>query len=119
MSQVTNIILIVDIIEPEVDDLPIAIKEINQWLTSKGHPIFASALGRHTDAYYGEKCLEATVFVGAFNFLHSEEFVQAVQKAGWRSPENLQLMLQKQDDDRFTLYEFQGKRLVPLNKSEW
>lgn len=97
MSNVTNVILHVSILEEERDDEPIApIGELNRCL-EKLHTSFTQV-----DQYAGGgKVFEATVFMAAFNHVSTEKIVQLVQSQSWQYPDEVQLFIMEQEDDGF------------------
>ncbi|HEY9692129.1 MAG TPA: hypothetical protein V6D15_07995 [Oculatellaceae cyanobacterium] len=50
--------------------------------------------------------MQAIVCGGAFNFLNIKAFIESVENQHWRDPANLQLLIQDESEERFTLYEF-------------
>jgi hypothetical protein len=49
------------------------------------------------------KGLECHVAIGGFNFLHIEAFIAALRAAPWRAREDLQLLIKREEDDRFEM----------------
>ena len=52
----------------------------------------------------GGKAMEATVYGGGFNYLDVQSFLEFARSLSWDSPENVQIFIQKQHDDIFTVY---------------
>ncbi len=55
-----------------------------------------------------ENLMQARVFGGAYNFLKVNEFIEVVKSQRWREPQNVQLLIQDEEDERFTLYDLSG-----------
>lgn len=102
MSLVTNVIL----------SLPMCCEDkseaINQWLLDRGHKRPMPNLGEHGEAYGGYKALEADVYVGAFNYLETDEFVAFIRALPWevdhyghREFDEAQLFVREQNDNVF------------------
>ncbi|MEQ9437802.1 MAG: hypothetical protein RIG62_02095 [Cyclobacteriaceae bacterium] len=58
---------------------------------------------RRTAWYGGGKFLEARLFVGAFNHLDLNEFIDHVKSLDWEEPECVQIIVKEQHDDIFRL----------------
>ena len=48
--------------------------------------------------------MQACVYGGAFNFLDVDEFIEFVKVQAWREPQNVQLLIQGEEDEHFTIY---------------
>ena len=106
MSVVTNIILSFSIGEEEyADNAYVLMKYVNEFLIANHHhPLGACLDGWSKCACVGgEKNLETPVFVGAFNYFDSEDFVGFLKTLPWLEPECVQVFIQKQEEDIFTL----------------
>ncbi len=98
MSNVTNVILHISILEEEKEDEPIApIVGLNRCL-KKLHTSFEQ-VDQHAG---GGKTFEATVFMAAFNHTPTTEIVRLVESRSWKHPEEVQLLIMEQEEDRFT-----------------
>ena len=98
MSNVTNVILHISIVEEQYEDEPILpVIELNKCL-DKLHTRF-----NQVDQYAGGgKVFEATVFMAAFNHTSIAEIVRLVKSQSWKYPKEVQLFIMEQDDDGFT-----------------
>lgn len=98
MSNVTNVILHISILEEWDENAPILpVVELNKCLEEL-HTSF-----NQVDQYAGGgKVFESTVFLAAFNHTSTETIVQLVQSQSWKYPEDVQLFVMEQEDDRFT-----------------
>ena len=89
MSQVTNVILCCALYEGE------AIDYINETFN----------LGVHFESEgnfcAGDKNLEVSIHLGAFNYLRLPLLVKAITEAHWSCPECVQLLIKGQEDDKF------------------
>lgn len=77
-----------------------ALDAINHWipdgkLVSLIKPTFAPKAG------YG---MAANLYGGGFNHFDIEGFIAAVQAQQWRDPDNVQLFLKSESDQRFSLH---------------
>lgn len=62
----------------------------------------------------GDKHMECDVFMGAKNYLDLDELVGTFRKAPWDDPENVQLLIQRQNENRFEEYLVRGGKNNPL-----
>lgn len=102
MSVVTNVMISFDTCEegPE-DDKFTLMGVINEWLNTKYHCCF----GEDANAVCGgSKYLETPLYIAAFNYFDSEEFIKYVLSLPWAFPEDVQIFIQKQNDYKFTCH---------------
>lgn len=100
MSKVTNVIVAFSLREEgSLKGRPARMEEVNNWLKENHYHPFSQEVG------VGQKYLEVSLFVKAFNFFLSEEFIKFIYSLKWGNPSALQVFIKEQDDDRFTLYE--------------
>jgi len=97
MSLVTNCILSFSNLEE-----PERIEEVNSFFDCK--PLISCADESIRGWHGGTKHLETPIYIGAFNYLCNYDFFNHIRSIGWEYPEDLQLMLQEQDDDCFTVF---------------
>lgn len=110
MSEVTNLILSFSILENEVSR-----KEEIELFSNNGRGFRLSSadygFGQRTDIksrerwYAGSKLLETPLFVGAYNHLDIEGLIEHLKSLDWREPENVQLMIQGQHENKFKMIE--------------
>jgi len=103
MSYVNNVILTFSIMEyigQRIEEVNAALSQ-KEMRTAQGFP--TKELGECDDehAYGGSKCLEAPVFVAAFNYILQSEVLSAVQAAEWEYPEDVRVFWCGQDDNAF------------------
>jgi hypothetical protein len=109
MSWVTDVILIFSLEEEYDDDeefldsVP-ALDNINAWLEENGYGILVD-IGEFAG---GGKAMQTNVYGGAFNFLKIDAFIKLVKAQPWREPENVQLLIQDEEESRFTLHTIIG-----------
>jgi hypothetical protein len=112
MSWVTDVLLLFSLEEVyEVNEAAETCEEtesealtgVNAWLHEQGYGRLVN-LGEHASRA-GDRAMQAEVYGGAFNFLDVPAFIGCVQEQKWRSPGNVQLLLQEEQERRFTLYE--------------
>lgn len=102
MSVVTNVILAFNVTEEmyeygDVDVYP-NMKTINAWLTEKVYGDF----GKDVDEVAGgKKHLETKLYTAAFNYLNLDEFVSFIRGLKWNEPDNVQILVKEQGDDKF------------------
>jgi hypothetical protein len=108
MSVVTNVILCAGAAEDGYKPLPETdgIKFVNDWLRDLRPDVSHNALVNieapdNGNWYGGTKRLECSIWVGAFNYLPVEEFVERVKAAPWRDKESVQLFIKEDDDQLF------------------
>lgn len=100
MSHVDNCILSFDICEDET-----MIAEVNSFFSKENCKAFISA---EDDClphgwYGGSKYLETPLFIAAFNYFSESEFIIYLKTLKWKYPENVQLIIKRQDDDIFSI----------------
>ena len=79
-----------------------ALDTINAWLEGR----HGAQLLEISDKAGGNQPMQSSVYGGAFNMLKIEEFVQLVKSQPWVEPENVQLLIKDEQEERFTIYEF-------------
>lgn len=90
MSRVTNIILCGMIWDDEI-------KDVNAWLEARLPPCGVLEPVSYADVG-GTKCLEADVFIAAFNFFDFYAFAKELSKVAWRVGPPLLLVMEQEDD---------------------
>ncbi len=103
MSVVTNVVFSYSI--GEDDDI---IKQVNRYFTDD---LFGSIglvscddITRAPLGWYGgSKMLETPLFIGSYNHLHLPDLLGHLRTIDWKHPEDVQLIVQEQDDNRFTI----------------
>jgi hypothetical protein len=50
------------------------------------------------------KGMQTCVYGGAFNFLDIDKFKEIVKVQNWKARENVQLLIQKEEDECFSMY---------------
>lgn len=105
MSTVTNIILSFSIIEDDRDvdgeNVYFFMDSINKWLSDNNFGSF----GKEADSPNTQKCLETPIFTAAFNYFDLGGFVAFINLLDWEERENVQIFVQEQEDDKFTIME--------------
>ncbi|MBD2038883.1 hypothetical protein H6F76_28440 [Leptolyngbya sp. FACHB-321] len=114
MSWVTDVLLIfslgevwADYMEPiEADENgesveePLPLRTINAWLIKNNQ----QSLNRWDEYVNTGKPMQSRIYGGAYNFLKISEFVEVVKAQPWQEPQNMQLLIKDDPEDRFTLY---------------
>jgi hypothetical protein len=96
MSVVTNIILSIGISEK-----PERIKEVNKYFDNGICFVSVDDEKLPRGWYGGSKMLECEIFIGAFNHLYFEGFMEHLKSVKWEYPEILQVIIKGDDDDIF------------------
>jgi hypothetical protein len=100
MSHVDNVILSFSILE---DERPI-MESVNEWLRAHvSGQSFGPDLVNADGAYGGAKCLETPLFIAAFNYLPEDAFLGFLRTLPWRCPGEVQVIVQRQNDDVFEI----------------
>jgi hypothetical protein len=106
MSGVTDVLLIFnvgeffdDALDDYLEEIP-PLNYINDWLKSQGlKPL--DNLDQHVNT---GRAMQACVYGGAFNRLEVNDFIEVVRAQDWKKPQNVQLLIQSEAAERFTLY---------------
>jgi len=102
MSAVTNVLLSLSNQEfwgdDEHRDESAALDSVNAWFKEDGLVDLAAAFAN--EAHYG---IHAYLYGGGFNHLDIEGFIKVVASQEWLDPDNLQLFLRGEQEDRFEL----------------
>ena len=112
MSWVTDVLLIFnreELYDEDGEELEIipALDNINTWLQQNGKGPFDNL---DQQVFSGGKAMGACVYGGAFNFLKINDFISVVEKQSWRERENVQLLIQDEEEERFTMYTLSNTR---------
>lgn len=101
MSNVTNVILSMGCLEDSLE----RIKDVNRL------PSLRDLCGKFIEdqevvqrATGGTKALEADIFIGAFNFLHTDDFLEDLKKVPWERLQEVQVFVKEQEEDVFTVF---------------
>lgn len=104
MSVVTNVILSLGIMnEGPVDDPRADVAAINAYFGDATGLVSLDDPDLPRGWYGGSKMLEQPLYVGAFNYLDLDALVAHIRGLTFREPENVQLIVCEQDDDRFRI----------------
>ncbi len=106
MSVVTNIILVTPITFEE--DMPKLKRKINSFFNGEhGYrtPGFVAVEDKKLPKgwYGGTKMLETELWIGAFNHINLDDLVEHLRKIKWEYPEEVQLIVKEQEEDRFEI----------------
>jgi hypothetical protein len=113
MSWVCNVLVLYSLgeewIDTDDDDVEYigtspCLLEINRWLGERGwvELLDLGEVGHGIQRH----AFEVRIWGAAFNFLDIDAFLLCVKEQAWREPENVQVMIKDQEDERFTLYSF-------------
>lgn len=96
MSTVTNVIFVMSVDEFEATQ---ALQRISSFqFGTYWQPLKDDITG-------GSKNLECEIYIGAFNYFDEDKFVDELKMVEWKYPEEIQVMVRRQDDDKFiTIY---------------
>jgi hypothetical protein len=84
--------------EPVEEPLPL--RNINAWLRGN----YWQSLNKLDDCVNTGKPMQTCVDGGAYNFLKIGEFIEVVKAQPWQKPQNVQLLIKDEPDERFTMY---------------
>jgi hypothetical protein len=105
MSVVTNLILTFSSLENE----DIVVEKVNSFhYRDRQLDLVSADYNKSFDSgawYGGDKFLEARVYIGAFNHFDIDRFIIHLKQIKWASPENVQIMVKGQDDEKFKILE--------------
>ena len=110
MGSVTNVILSFSIQEDEDD----RIKEVNEFFNNGKESKLVSAdfqrnltyQGDRKIWYGGSKFLTTPLFVGAYNYLDTAGLIKHLKSVNWKSPEDVQLFLKRDESNKFEIIDF-------------
>lgn len=97
MSYVTNVLLHIGTLEDEEARMA----EVNRFLEARHGGLVS--LQSSGDWYGGTKGFEASLWVGAFNYLDREGFLRHLLTVAWEYPDEVQVIWCGQDDDVFSI----------------
>ena len=102
MSIVDNCILSFNILEDDE-----RISEVNSFFISDIEKPFVSVDADFLPIrwYGGNKFLETPLFIAAFNHFREADFVEHLKTINWREPEEVQLIIKRQYEDKFSIVE--------------
>jgi len=101
MSNVTNLLLHIGMLENE----KARIQEVNNYfLQRETRPLISVGDEALPNGWYGgDKYLECHLYLGAFNYLHLNEFISHLKTITFEEPETVQLIVKEQSDDMFRI----------------
>ena len=101
MSTVTDVILTLSVLERDADDeddtLHILQPELDRIEREHGRKLFP--LARVSQHATGGKAMQAVVFIGAYNCLPEDAFIEAIERTSWEAPEAVRLFFQREHDE--------------------
>lgn len=53
-----------------------------------------------------KKAMQACIYGGANNHFDLDDFIVCLESQDWQDPDNLQLFIKKEEDERFSVYMF-------------
>ena len=111
MSHITDVIVCFNGLEEFSDKLerlpsdgvfPI-IRYINEWLQQQyGKRVVMNELGKHFGG--AKKCLHGVAGV-SINGMYIEGFIEFIRTCPWRCPENVQILIKDEHDEKFVFIE--------------
>ncbi len=100
MSVVTNVVFSYSIGE----DISDRTKDVNRYFAPLIGLVSCDNMDRAPRGWYGgTKMLETPLFIGSYNHLHLPDLLDHLRTIDWKYPEDVQLIVQEQDDNRFTI----------------
>lgn len=92
MSVVTSVLLCTGINDYGIFD-------VNKWLVDSGNWV----LEQINEYAGGRKSMQQDVYAGAYNYFDLDSFIAAVKTSRWEHPDDVQLLVNREEDDRFYL----------------
>jgi len=93
MSYVTDVVLLTAVGHDA------GIRSVQKWLRSEGWGELKAV-----DEYCGgNKAFQASLYAAAYNHFHENGFIEAVKNAPWDYYEGVMLLIQRENDDGFTV----------------
>lgn len=101
MSYVTNLLLHISMIENEQTRM----QEVNTYFHQREtRPLISVSDESIPRGWYGgDKYLECHLYLGAYNYLHLDEFIAHLKSIEWEEPEAVQVIVKEQSDDMFRI----------------
>jgi hypothetical protein len=102
MSQVTNIIILFSCSEDEST----VVNELSQFEYKKDSFFYIKSISDKTlpkHWYGGSKGFEASVLIGAYNYLNILDLINYMRNIEWEYIEDVQLLYKEQEDDIFKM----------------
>jgi hypothetical protein len=84
-----------------------ALANVNSWLREKGYGPLIDLTG---DANRGGKPMLVTVYGGSFKSLYDEDVLKMIREQKWRSPQNTQVLVKPDGEERFRMYTIKNLR---------
>jgi hypothetical protein len=107
MSEVTNLVLSLGIFDAhgaeKYDEHGTKMAEVNRFFEPVQGLTDVDSSSLPRGWYGGSKMLEANLYVGAFNHLDLCRFITHLRSIKWEMPEQVQLFVKEQEDERFRL----------------
>ena len=97
MSHVTDVIITCSVMDEDKTWSLNAMLETRDDLAESG-----AWLNRVDDKAAGSKAMQAAVLIGAFGYLDIDKFVEAVRAHPWYCPEDVQIFMKDEHEDKFT-----------------
>jgi hypothetical protein len=102
MSYVSNVILSFSIGEGDSErDHADVIERVNEYFARESKNGFR--IPEHNDWYGGSKTLERPTFIGAFNYIGLDDFLDHLRTLPWKEPESVQVIICDQHDDEYRI----------------
>lgn len=108
MSDVTNVILRTPL-TVHTERNKIFESKINSFFDDEKGFVYCDDDGLPSGWYGGTRFLEVNIWIGAFNYLYLDELEQHLKQIDWGVdyPEWIQLIVQRQEDNKFSIIEWQ------------
>lgn len=103
MSNVTNVIFTPGLLDEDYEPDQQRIQKLNEFFTDQRGFVDADDESLPCGWYGGAKMLEATLLIGAFNYLDLEGLIEHIRGIQWEDPECVQLIVKEQEEDRFKI----------------
>jgi len=112
MSLVTNILVTHGILERAFEQPGLGV--VAKATGRPDSPLTNIADGDAANFWGGSKFPEVDVWAGAINYMDLQATLDHLASIPWKEPENVQVFIQGQDEDRFSVYEFRDGQLTKV-----
>ena len=107
MSYVTNVILHLGIVMQDEEEKQ-KLSEVNAFFEHQSGFVSVKDEALPRGWYGGNKYLEASIAIGAFNYLDLNGLIKHLRGIDWWCAEDVQLIVKRQNDDKFEIVDVFG-----------
>lgn len=115
MSQVTDIILVTAINDGGAEDEHPNVDMLNGWLKARHRGAELVKIDHHAG---GNKYMQCDLWAAAINYNDDDALIRDFPSVPWEAPEMAQLMIKREQDDRFDIYQLTWDRGLQILRPE-